>query len=328
MEQQEEKLQKFKNNPKTAFLAQSYLELLDQEGELEKLMEKDREMAELGKEEREQIIDQKNSLWKQMEDIISKEEREEDFPNHIILEIRAGAGGDEASLFAEDLSEMYRRYAEIKGWSFNPLGKSLNSLGGYKEASFELKGQGAYRDLRFETGVHRVQRIPSTEKSGRIHTSTASVAIMPVRKKTRLIIEPSEVDVEFARSGGAGGQNVNKVETAVQLTHRPTGIMVHCTEERSQHKNREKAWSILQAKLETVKREQEAQAEAQERRQQIGRADRSEKIRTYNILQDRVTDHRLQKSWHGIEDILAGQLQPLIDAYHQEFEQEGGDDQE
>ena len=167
--------------------------------------------------------------------------------------------------------------------------------------------------MRFETGVHRVQRIPATEKSGRIHTSTASVAVLPIRKKKNIEINPSDIEMEFSRSGGAGGQNVNKVETAVRLIHKPTGIAVRCTEERSQLKNREKAMSILQAKLEVIHDEEEVKKLSLERKSQIGSGDRSEKIRTYNYLQDRITDHRIKESWHNIENIMAGHMEDIID---------------
>jgi len=177
-----------------------------------------------------------------------------------------------------------------------------------------VKGKDVYQKLRHETGVHRIQRIPATEKSGRIHTSTASVAIMPIRKKTTVEINPADLEIEFSRSGGAGGQNVNKVETAVRLIHKPTGIDVRCTSERSQLKNREKAMQILIAKLEIVKAEKEAKKLSSQRREQIGTADRSEKIRTYNILQDRVTDHRIKKSWHNLEGIFRGDIEEIISA--------------
>src|SRR3990167_4561872 len=201
---------------------------------------------------------------------------------------------------------MYKKYADSKGWSFSVVNESKTSLGGYKEAAIEIRGEGVYQKLRFETGVHRIQRIPETEKMGRVHTSTASVAILPIRKKTTIEIKPSDLEIELSRSGGAGGQNVNKVETAVRIIHKPTGIDVRSTAERSQLKNREKAMSILTAKLEARKEEEEAAEHSLNRKTQIGTADRSEKIRTYNILQDRVTDHRIKKSWHNIERIFKG----------------------
>ena len=246
--------------------------------------------------------------------LLTEESAEEEFPNEIILEVRAGAGGEEAALFAQTLANMYKKYADSKGWSFSVVNESKTSLGGYKEAVFEIRGKNVYQELRFETGVHRIQRVPETEKMGRVHTSTASVAILPIRKKTSVEIKPTDIEIEFSRSGGAGGQNVNKVETAVRLIHKPTGIDVRSTAERSQQKNREKAMSILVAKLEVLKEEEEAKKYSAERKEQVGTADRSEKIRTYNILQDRITDHRIKESWHNIEKILAGEIAPIIEA--------------
>ncbi len=234
--------------------------------------------------------------------------------NEIVLEVRAGAGGEEAALFARELAEMYTLYAGLKGWGVSLLYTAESSLGGYKEAAFEIRGDGVYEKLRLETGVHRIQRVPKTEKMGRVHTSTASVAILPVRKKTTIEIKPTDLQIEFSRSGGAGGQNVNKVETAVRIIHKPTGIDVRSTAERSQLKNREKAMSILLAKLEAKKEEEEAAKHSLNRKTQIGTADRSEKIRTYNILQDRVTDHRLKQSWHNLDRIFTGEIEPMVEA--------------
>jgi peptide chain release factor 1 len=209
---------------------------------------------------------------------------------------------------------MYRAYAEKQGWSVRLLSSSQSAQDGYKEATFEIKGKDVYRTLRFETGVHRVQRIPETEKSGRIHTSTASVAILPIRKKVKVVFDPSELEMEFSRAGGKGGQNVNKVETAVRLIHKPTGLDVRCTSERSQLANREKAMQILLAKVQALREEEEAMKYAEHRKNQIGTGDRSEKIRTYNVLQDRVTDHRIKESWHNIEAILRGDIGDILDA--------------
>ena len=248
--------------------------------------------------------------WKKSQKSVETEE----FPNEIILEVRAGAGGEEAALFAKKLALMYMLYAGLKNWSAQVLYASESSLGGYKEAAIEMKGEGVFEKLRFETGVHRIQRVPETEKMGRVHTSTASVAILPIRKKTKIEIKPGDLEIEFSRSGGAGGQNVNKVETAVRIIHKPTGIDVRSTAERSQLKNREKAMSILFAKLEAKSDEEESAKHSLNRKTQIGSADRSEKIRTYNILQDRITDHRIKKSWHNIEKILGGEIEPILNA--------------
>jgi len=224
-------------------------------------------------------------------------------PSSVVMELRAGAGGSEAAIFARDLKEMYQKYAEHRGWKTHILDDLI----------LEISGPDAYDALRYETGVHRVQRIPLTEKSGRIHTSTASVAVLPIRAKSTIDIRPSDIQMEFSRSGGAGGQNVNKVETAVRLIHTPTGIDVRSSSERSQQANREKAMQILSAKLEQLREEKEAKEHAAERRAQIGTGDRSEKIRTYNYMQDRVTDHRIQRSWHNLPKIMAGEIDNIIE---------------
>ena len=250
----------------------------------------------------------------QMEGILKEEEKEEEFPNEIVLEVRAGVGGEEAALFAEELSIMYRRYAEKKGWGVMVVDESKSSLGGYKEASFEIRGKGVYEALRFETGVHRIQRIPATEKAGRIHTSTASVAIMPIRKKVKFEINPADLEIEFSRAGGKGGQNVNKVETAVRVIHKPTGLAVRSTSQRSQNTNKEKAMEILTNKLDMLKQEEEHKKFSSDRNSQIGTADRSEKIRTYNIPQDRITDHRIKESWHNLDSIFVGEIDSIIEA--------------
>jgi peptide chain release factor 1 len=313
-------IDKYKGNPKTAYLAESLLRLISEEDEVKALLEVDPSLESLSSEELLRINSEKEALVKQMDSILKSEEAEEEFPNEIILEIRAGAGGEEAALFAQQLSEMYIKYATLKNWRASILYASQTSIGGYKEVAIEMKGQDIYKKLRYETGVHRVQRIPSTEKMGRVHTSTASVAIMPVRKKTTLEINPADLEMEFSRSGGAGGQNVNKVETAVRIVHKPTGIEVRSTSERSQLKNREKAMAILTAKLEAKKEEEESQKLSSDRKSQIGTADRSEKIRTYNILQDRITDHRIKESWHNIEKIFLGYLDPIIEAIESRIE--------
>ncbi len=307
-----EDISEYKRNHKTSFLASEYEKLEKQQEELFDVIKKDPEMKELAENDINEIKKQTHVLLNQMKKIIKEENEADKYPNEIILEVRAGAGGDEAALFAADLANMYLGFAEKQGWSVKKLSESISNLGGYKEASFEIHGMDVYKKLRFETGVHRVQRVPDTEKSGRIHTSTASVAILPIRKKVTVEVDPTEIDMEFSRSGGAGGQNVNKVETAVRLIHKPTGIDVRCTSERRQEANREKAMQILLAKLQELKEEEEAKKYASERKNQIGSGDRSEKIRTYNVLQDRVTDHRIKKNWHNIEGILSGEINDII----------------
>lgn len=305
-----------KDNPRTQFFVSEYLRLEEQKAESLKLKENP-EMAELAEEEIKQIEEQQLGISNQIEEILEKEKEEEKFPNEIILEVRAGAGGDEASIFAYQLAEMYQRYAEKNNWSVRKMEESQSSVGGYKEASFEIKGLDVYKKLRFETGVHRVQRIPKTESKGRVHTSTASVAILPIRKKSKFELKPEDLEMEFSRSGGKGGQNVNKVETAVRLIHKPTGLDVRSTSERSQQKNRETAMSILSAKVEQFYEEQEAAKYSSDRKEQIGTADRSEKIRTYNYPQNRVTDHRLKESWHNIDGIVAGDLDEIVEAFEE-----------
>jgi peptide chain release factor 1 len=311
-----ENLEEFKKNPKTAFLAGEYEKLQKKEEEV-LFMSEDEELKKMAEEEAKEINVQKEGIEKQMKEILESEKVEEEFPNEVILEVRAGAGGDEASLFAQNLAEMYERYAEKKGWQFKSLSQSKGTIGGYKEGVFEIKGEGVYKELRYETGVHRVQRIPVTEKQGRIHTSTASVAILPIRKKTKVELNPADLEFEYSRSGGAGGQNVNKVETAVRVIHGPTGLDVRSTAERSQLKNKEKALAILEAKISALEEEKEAKKVSSERKDQIGTGDRSEKIRTYNFPQDRVTDHRIKKSWHNLEGILNGQIEPIIEVFQE-----------
>ncbi len=233
----------------------------------------------------------------------------------IIMEIRAGTGGEEAAIFAADLLRMYTKYAQSQGWGFSVLNSNRTSIGGFKEVVLEINGADAYEQLKNESGVHRVQRMPKTEKNGRVHTSTASVAILPKVEATEVKINPQDLKIDVARSSGPGGQNVNKRETAIQLTHLPTGLKVMSQTERSQSQNREIAMEILRAKLYEHTRNQQMSQLSAERRQQIGTADRSEKIRTYNFPQNRLTDHRLGKSWYNLETILDGKLNTVIKAF-------------
>lgn len=307
-------LEQLKKDHKTSYFAEEYERLLGEERKVNEMVSEDESLRDLADEELQNIRFQKEAIERQLEEIMKSEKEEEEFPNEIILEVRAGAGGDEASLFALELAHMYEKYSEVNKWSWKVIHSSVNEVGGYKEASFEVKGKDVYRLLRYETGVHRVQRIPDTEKNGRIHTSTASVAILPIRKKTKIEINPADIDMEYSRSGGAGGQNVNKVETAVRLIHKPTGIDVRSTSERTQLGNREKAMSILVSKLQMIQDEEEAKKYSSDRKNQIGTSDRSEKIRTYNFPQDRVTDHRIRQSWSNIPGIMEGKIDKIIEA--------------
>jgi peptide chain release factor 1 len=232
----------------------------------------------------------------------------------VIVEIRAGAGGDEAGLFASDLFRMYSRYASARGWATEVITSNETGIGGLKEIIFEVRGKGAYSRLKYESGVHRVQRVPLTESSGRIHTSTATVAVLPEAEEVDIAVDPNDLRVDTFRASGAGGQHVNKVDSAVRITHLPTGTVVTCQDERSQIKNRAKAMAVLRARLLDIERQRQFQEVSDARRSQVGTGDRSEKIRTYNYPQSRVTDHRIGLTLHSLEAVLEGDLDEVIDA--------------
>ncbi|MBI3888658.1 PCRF domain-containing protein [Candidatus Nomurabacteria bacterium] len=311
-------LEELKKDHNTSYLAGILERLNREEAEVREMLASDDSLHEMAAKELKSLQEERERVEKQVQDILDKDKEAEDKKNEqtneIVLEVRAGAGGDEASLFAWELAHMYEKFAETQGWSWKVNYESKSDLNGYKEASFEIKGKDVFKKMRYETGVHRVQRIPATEKNGRVHTSTASVAVLPIKKKITFVINPAEFEMEYSRSGGKGGQNVNKVETAVRIIHMPTGLDVRSTNERSQLANREKAMMILTAKLQQLEEEKDAKKYGDVRKNQIGTGDRSEKIRTYNFSQDRVTDHRIKKSWHNLPKILEGEIGNIIDS--------------
>ena len=293
---------------------EAYTKYLKIQKEIEDIREllKSKEFEDLAKEELRRLEKEEERLKKEIKKLLLPPD-EKDTKN-VILEIRAGVGGEEAALFAADLLNMYQKYAEEKGWKFSILTAQKTSLGGYKEVIALVEGKNVYSKLKYESGVHRVQRVPKTEAGGRIHTSTATVAVLPEVDETEVEIDPKDLKIETFRASGAGGQYVNTTETAVRITHIPTGIVVSCQDERSQFQNKMKALKILYARVKDYYERQKEEQIAKERREQVGMGERSEKIRTYNFLQNRVTDHRINYTSHRLQDILEGKLDEIISA--------------
>ncbi len=278
----------------------------------ELLTQDDAELRELAQSELEQLKSQREALWNELLELTVG--GEEASRSRLIIEIRAGTGGDEAALFARDLYEMYKRHCEAKGWRIEVMDHNATELGGFKEISLAVQGEGCYREMQYESGGHRVQRVPETEAQGRIHTSAATVAVMPEPEDVEVDLKQDDYRIDKFHASGPGGQHVNKTESAIRLTHFDTGIVVQCQDEKSQHKNLAKALRVLKTRIYEGRREEERKKRADQRKSLVGSGDRSQRIRTYNFPQNRVTDHRINLSIHKLDHIIAGDVQPLTDA--------------
>jgi len=278
----------------------------------------DEELKSLAEEELKELRKRQDKIKEELRRLLLPKDPNDE--KNVLLEIRAGAGGDEASLFAQDLFRMYSRYAEQQGWKMEVMSTSYSPIGGFKEIIINIRGDEAYSHLKYESGVHRVQRVPETEASGRIHTSTVTVAVLPEAEDVDVALNPKDLDIEAFGASGPGGQNVNRNYTAIRVTHRPSGLVVSCQDEKSQHRNKEKALRILRSRLMDIAQREQQKRIAQDRRSQVGTGERSEKIRTYNFPQSRVTDHRLNLSLHRLEDVLNGNLDEFINALTLHFQ--------
>jgi len=293
----------------------------DLESAREMLAEDDAEMRAMAEEEVADAEARMARLEAELQKLLLP--RDPNDNSNVFLEIRAGTGGDEAAIFAGDLFRMYSRYAERKGWPVEVLSASEGEHGGYKEIIARIIGQGVYSQLKFESGAHRVQRVPETESQGRVHTSAATVAIIPEADEVEKIeINPADLRIDTFRASGAGGQHVNKTDSAIRITHLPTGVVVECQDERSQHKNKARALSLLQARLYDAEKQKQQQEQAAERKSLVGSGDRSERIRTYNFPQGRITDHRINLTLYKLEDVMQGDLDPVIEPLIQEYQAE------